>query len=464
MEAEVNAEVEPARVVQPLHSGQPVVGRPKAEDAAGFRAVLARKGFRRLWIGQVLAQLADKFLMFSLLVFINQRSGIASAESLLMIAYTLPSVFLSTAAGVYADRHDKRVLMVATNVLRGAIVLLVPLFSWLTGFNGSSWLLLIPITLAFSSVGQVFAPAEAASIPSLVSRNQIMGATSLFMTTVVITLVLGVPLASLCIAANALLPFYIGAVLFALAAGFIWVIPASLRSEQAPSRERPDLLRELREGLSILRGVPALRIGLIELTLALVVVFTLFALGPAYMVTVLNLHPQDTYILLIPATLGIIAVASVLGQRDPVIKRSRILSNSMVGAGAMLVGIGIVPTILNSLHIRALLLPVTIVIAAGFGAALGVMLITAFTVLQEATTAESRGRIFGGIFAVINAAIALPILLAGVLADVFHSADVPLGGLGVLLAIAGVGAKTRWKASPLHNHGHGAGTNGHVQF
>ena len=436
-----------ARVVQPLHAAPPVVGLPRPEDAAGFRAVLARTSFRRLWIGQVFAQLADKFLMFALLVFINQRSGIASAESLLMIAYTLPSVFLSTAAGVYADRHDKRHLMVGTNLIRAAIVMLVPLFSWLTGFSGGSWLLLVPITLAFSSVGQVFAPAEAASIPSLVSRNQIMGATSLFMTTVVVTLVLGVPLASLCIATNPLLPFYIGAFLFVVAAASIWRIPAKLRAEQTGSMEHPDLLRELKEGLAVLRGVAALRLALVELTVALVVVFTLFALGPSYMTTVLHRSANDTYIVLIPATLGIIIVASVLGQGAPKVQRSRIVTTSMIAAGAMLTAIGLIPTVLSSLHVSSLLLPAAIVIALGFGAALGVLLISAFTVLQEATTPESRGRIFGGIFAVINAAIAVPLLLAGVLADVFHSADVPLAGLGVLLLAGGLAAHTKWRVA-----------------
>jgi MFS family permease len=424
-----------------------VVGRPRPEDAAGFRAVLARTSFRRLWIGQVFAQLADKFLMFALLVFINQRSGIASAESLLMIAYTLPSVFLSSAAGVYADRHDKRQLMVGTNLVRAAIVMLVPLFSWLTGFSGGTWLLLIPITLAFSSVGQVFAPAEAASIPSLVSRDQIMGATSLFMTTVVITLVLGVPLASLCIAATPLLPFYIGAFLFVVAAASIWRIPAKLKAEKAGSIEHPDLLRELKEGLAVLRGVAALRLALVELTVALVVVFTLFALGPSYMTTVLHRNASDTYIVLIPATLGIIIVASVLGQGALNVRRSRLVSTSMIAAGAMLTAIGVIPAVLRSVHLEGLLLPATVAIGLCFGAALGVLLISAFTVLQEATTPESRGRIFGGIFAVINAAIAVPLLLAGVLADVFHSAEVPLGGLGVILLAGGVAAHTKWQVA-----------------
>ena len=135
----------------------------------------------------------------------------------------------------------------------------------------------------------------------------------------------------------------------------------------------------------------------------------------------------------------------MLGQGEPTVQRSRLVWRSMIAAGAMLVAIGVIPTVLKTLHVNAILLPVTIAIAAGFGAALGCLLIPAFTVLQENTTPESRGRIFGGIFAVINAAIAVPLLLAGILADIFHSADVPLGILGVLLLFAGVAAATKWR-------------------
>jgi len=74
-------------------------------------------------------------------------------------------------------------------------------------------------------------------------------------------------------------------------------------------------LTELREGLAILRGSPALRLGLYQLALALVVVFTVFALGPAYMVNVLHRSDQDTYIVLVPATFGLVGTAALLGQR-----------------------------------------------------------------------------------------------------------------------------------------------------
>ena len=109
--------------VAPLHAARPAIAAAP-EQRRGFAAVLRRRDFRYLWGAQLASQLADKFLMFTLLVFMYTLTRRASLQSVLMIAYTLPSVLLSAPAGVYADRHDKRVLMVGTNVVRAGLILL----------------------------------------------------------------------------------------------------------------------------------------------------------------------------------------------------------------------------------------------------------------------------------------------------------------------------------------------------
>jgi MFS family permease len=426
----------------PLHAARPALPSHPAE-AAGFLAVLRRVDFRMLWAAQAASQLADKFLMFSLIVVVYNLSRVSSAESLLMLAYTLPSVLLSAPAGVWADRHDKRILMLATNVVRAGLVLLIPASQHIPGIHGEVWPLIV-VTLLFSAVGQVFAPAEAASIPFLVSREQIMTATSLFMTTVIVTLVFGVPLATLSIKLfGDMAPFFIGSGLFALAALGIWRIGTSLRAASHAAAPRTDVLRELREGMVILGRNPALRIALAQLTLSLVVVFTVFVLGPAYMHNVLGRQPEDTYLVLIPATVGMVATAVVLGRAASLrISRAQLLLGALAVGGVTLVGFGLVPGIFRRVGLGILLTPSAVVFAALFGCALGSLLIPAFTVLQERTTEETRGRIFGGIFAVINAAVALPLLLAGGLADAF-GVDRAVAGLGGLLVAGAVTVRTR---------------------
>jgi MFS family permease len=428
-----------ARERSPLHAARPAVSL-QPEDREGFVAVLRRRDFRFLWAAQAASQLADKFLVFTLLIFMYTISGRASLQSALMIAYTLPSVVLSAPAGVYADRHDKRTVMIACNGIRALLILLIPLAQLVPGVKGQAWPLIV-IMLVFSSVGQAFAPAEAASIPTLVGRNQITEATSLFMTTVILTLVLGVPAATIAIGFfGNQAPFFIAAALFAIAALAVWRVRIGLHSARASNAPAPNLFRELREGLAILRANAALRLGLYELALALVVVFTVFALGPVYLVKVLQRSDQDTYIVLVPATFGLVAAAAALGQRTN-FPRAVVLVASIFTAGGTLALMGVMPSVLRAVNAFSLMTPLSVVLALIFGAALGAVLIPAFTVLQERTTPESRGRIFGGIFTVINAAVAVPLLAAGVLADLF-GVDRVVAALGVLLILGAIAVRT----------------------
>jgi MFS family permease len=364
----------------------------------------------------------------------------ASLQSVLMIAYTLPSVLLSAPSGVYADRHDKRVLMLGTNLVRGALILLIPLTQLFPALRGQAWPLVV-ITLLFSSAGQIFAPAEAASIPSLVTRKQITEATSLFMTTVILTLVLGVPAATSAIGLfGNQAPFYIATGLFGLAALSVWKVSVSLRAEKRSTGPSPSILRELRDGITILRGSAPLRLGLYQLALAIVTVFTIFALGPVYLVEVLKRSDTETYIVLVPAMFGLLATGGLLGQR-PTWSRATTLVTAIAIAGGSLLVMGVVPDLLRTHGAAGLMVPLAVVVGVIFGCALGALLIPAFTVLQERTDSESRGRIFGGIFTVINAAVAIPLLLAGVVSDLIGVARV-VAALGVILIL--VAAAVRW--------------------
>jgi MFS family permease len=431
-----DGEIAPPASRRQLHRARPAVP-PLPDGRQGFGAVLAHRDFRLLWLAQAASQLADKFLMFTLLIVVFDLSHKASIQSALMIAYTLPSVFLSAPAGVYADRHDKRTLMIATNAIRGVLILLIPLIEVLPVVGDQAWPLIV-ITFLFSSVGQLFAPAEAASIPSLVRRDQIMGATSMFMTTVIVTLVVGVPAATLAIRlVGERAPFYIATALFALAAVAIWRIGTPLRVRAVPERAA-SLRRELREGISLIAGNPAIRLGLYQLAVALIVVFTVFALGPVFMVRELHRSDQDTYLVLIPATLGLVAMAAVLAQSagNHFSKAATLVAALAVG-GASLAAIGATPPLLRDLGGEGAVIPILMVLSGIFGCALGALLIPAFTILQERTNEETRGRIFGGIFAVINAAVAIPLLVAGVIADAVGVAVV-VAGLGVIILAGAV--------------------------
>jgi MFS family permease len=261
------------------------------------------------------------------------------------------------------------------------------------------------------------------------------------MTTVILTLVLGVPAATIAIGLfGNQAPFYIATGLFGLAALSVWKVSVSLRAEKRNSGPSQNILRELRDGIAILRGSAPLRLGLYQLALAIVVVFTIFALGPVYLVEVLKRSDTETYIVLVPAMFGLLATGGLLGQR-PTLSRATTLVTAIATAGGSLLIMGVVPDVLRTHGAAGLMVPLAVVVGVIFGCALGALLIPAFTVLQERTDTESRGRIFGGIFTVINAAVAIPLLLAGVLSDLIGVARV-VAALGVILIL--VAGAVRW--------------------
>ncbi len=108
----------------PLHASSPAIP-PTPDETVGFMAVLKVRDFFYLWIAQVLSQLADKFIMFSLVLVVYTLTKQATSQSFLMMAFTFPSVLFSAAAGVYVDRHDKKMLMFVTNILRGGLILVI---------------------------------------------------------------------------------------------------------------------------------------------------------------------------------------------------------------------------------------------------------------------------------------------------------------------------------------------------
>ncbi|HUY98424.1 MAG TPA: MFS transporter [Verrucomicrobiae bacterium] len=411
-------------------------------DVAGLRQVLRNRNFRLLWLAQVAAQLGDKFFAFSLLLSIYALTGQYISDAVLLLAYTIPSVLLSVPAGLYADRYDKRQLMVWANAIRAVLVLLVAVLE-ATGVAQHQAAPLYLITLVFAGVGQFFAPAEAASIPSLVRRRELLAATSLFTMTVIVTIVVAVPAASL---AQRLLglegPYYLGCALFVGSVVAIWGIRTQLGTgpqlaSQVDRRDR-SALRDVRQAFTTVRHDPLLRFAFLVLTAALVVVFTIFALSAGYMVHVLDQPAANSYILLVPATAGMVGMGTVVGRSGVAVHRTATVVRGLAATGCAMLVLGVLPQTLAHFKLVGALIPIAIGLAVVFGLGLGAVLIPAVTLIQEQTEEATRGTVFGGAFVAINLAIAAPLLVAGAIADAIGaSAVIAASGVGLLGAAWG---------------------------
>ena len=413
------------------------------EGPGGFRAVLRHTAFRNIWFAQLAAQLADKFLLFSLIILAYNISGGSTPVAITLLTYTVPAVLFAPIAGVIADRYNRKQIMMWCNFGRAAAVALIPLAALVPTLRGEFGHLLL-ITLVFSAVGQLFGPAEAAVIPTILPRSALITANSMALLTMVLTLVVGGALAPIVSRIDLYAPYWCAVVLLIIGGTLIFAseIPHLQRTTEPPVAESRNRFHqmwvELKEGIDALRASRGLMLAFGQVSIAVLVLFMLFALAPAFVSRVIGIAAQDTYLILGPATGGAILSAVLLGQFVRNIDRSRLLAGSLLANGFTLLLLAAVPSAIA--HFPNLQAQNRITAAAFsflLGVEFGAIMIPAITYLMESTSDEIRGRVFALLYMVINGVTAVPVLVAAALADTIGIARV-IGGLGILLIGGGV--------------------------
>jgi MFS family permease len=92
-----------------------------------YRATLAHRDFRLLWSGMTLSALGDSMSLVALLWLVYQASGSAGQLGWFVVAYTAPVAVGGLVAGSILDRFDRRAVLLADNLIRGAAFAVVPL-------------------------------------------------------------------------------------------------------------------------------------------------------------------------------------------------------------------------------------------------------------------------------------------------------------------------------------------------
>jgi len=331
------------------------------EGPGGFRTVLAFTAFRNIWFAQLAAQLADKFLLFSLIILAYNVSGGSTPVAVTLLTYTVPAVLLAPPAGVLADRVNRKQLMMWCNLGRGAAIALIPIAALVPGLK-TDFVHLLLITFIFSAVGQLFGPAEAAVIPTILPRSALITANSMSLLTMVLTLVVGGALAPILSRIDLYAPYWVGAALLAIAGTLIFAseIPPVNRTAdpavaESASRFRRMLI-DIKEGIDAVRASRGLMLAFFQLSVAVLVLFMLFTLAPAFVTKVIGISALDTYVVLVPATTGAILSAIVLGQFLRNIDRPRLLAISMIAFGVTMLGLAAVSQAMSQvpdLHLHA---------------------------------------------------------------------------------------------------------------
>jgi Na+/melibiose symporter-like transporter len=400
-----------------------------SQPVAPPRASVYRDGnFRRFWIAVTVSGMGSHITLLAMpLAAVLTLHASATQLGLLAAFQYVPVLFVTPFAGVMADVFPVKLTNALADLLRGVVLLAVPVLAWLDQLT-IVWLYLLALLLGcLKSVADV---AHHSMLPHIVADDELVAGNSAVNTSYSVTNVAGPGLGGLLIQAiNATTAILLDAISFFVSAGLI----GSLRMRAADHDEapqRPRWLVMVREGFTYLfRDRRLLSLGLLSgMTNLFLTAFTTILVF--YAVTTLSL---STTVLGIVFATG--AVGGVLGSNAAKRVGDRLTPPTAMLAALVVVGTGVAALALAALVTggparAAILIAGTLVLSAGEG----VYNVHAMSTRQSLAKREMLGRVTASYRLMSHGAMPLGALLGGVFGEKI-GAGPTIGVAGLVIAV-----------------------------
>lgn len=400
------------------------------------------KPFFFLVLSEIFSIFASNLLSFVLLIVVFNISNSNTAVAGVVLAVTLPNVLFGILAGVMVDRWNKKNVLFVTNILRALLVIPLAFFH--------TYLAVVYIfAFCISVIMQFFIPAETPIIPLLVRKDLLLSANALFGMGIYASILLAYassgPFLYLFGKTNI---FFFISFIFLIAGIFIYLIKAS-KSKIEPKVTEGRILSFQEESklvFNLISKTKNLYHALFSLTLAQVIILVFASIGPGYAEQVLRIRVESFPVLFVtPAIIGVVLGSVIIGSFLHKISKSTLTKFGLflMGISILLLPYGskvesraIVHLINSSLpHILMInVLHIMVVLAFVLGFAMSFVFIPANTTLQEETSDESRGKIYGFMNTFVGIMSIVPILLVGGLSDIFGVKTI-ITAVGIIVLI-----------------------------
>jgi DHA3 family macrolide efflux protein-like MFS transporter len=376
--------------------------------------------FQRLWLAQSVSLLGDFVAVFAVQIAVTFRMhGSARDMAGVFIASLIPGICLGPFAGVFADRWDPRRTLIASDLARALLILLLALAAKLPQIYA--------ISFAIGCVSSFFHPALAITVPLLVPRERLLAATARLQQTMQL-----VRIASPAVASALAGGWGERACYYADSASFVFsaTMLATLRDSRPSVEKRPaaglsEVMRDLAAGLRFLLGDPKLSFVVLSIAMGTFAASGFASLASLYVRDLLHRGPVVLALISSLIGAGTVAGSAVLGSlfrgREP----SLLISGGMTGVGASILLFAAVPT-----PSAALLGSV------GMGLGVAVVIVAATALLQSGTPTPLRGRVSGASASLTSGAQLAAMTLSGVCAASIGIRGVFLLSAALLFATA----------------------------
>lgn len=372
------------------------------------------------------SQIGLNAIYFILTIKIYDLTKSSTAVSILLLTFTLPSIFFGYLAGVYVDQLSLKKVMLLTNLVRSILIMFLIFL-----INSPLLLLILVFLLAFATL--FFVPAEGAAIPALVTEKRLIAANSLFSLTLQLSVVIGFLAGgfSLSFLGEKVTLFSIF-LLFILSLLLNLFLPEEIRADI--EERRGGMLANFVKGVVFVFSKKIIRDSIFFLTMSATIILILATIGPSYVDKVLQTKVTNASLLIIaPATLGMAIGAVAIGTIGHRLKERTMVNFGLLGMGLTFLLI----TYLSSASFGSTyhILSLALIFFLGFENALITIPVT--TDFQRNTPEELRGRAYGVLSTFVSGVATLPVLISGALSDTFGVRTVLLT-LGVVVLAFGI--------------------------
>ena len=361
--------------------------------------------FYTIWAGQAVSLITSAILQMAIIFYLTEKTGSAMVLSMASLVGFLPYAVFGPAIGVLVDRHDRKKIMIGADLIiaaAGAVLSIVALYMELP-----VWMVMI--VLFIRSIGTAFhTPALNAVTPLLVPEEQLTKCAGYSQSLQSISYIVSPAVAALLYSVwdlNAIIAIdVLGAVIASIT---VAIVRIPKLGDQVQSLE-PNFIREMKEGIVVMRQNKGLFALLLLGTLYTFVYMPINALYPLISMEYFNGTPMHISITEIAFASGMLAGGLILGRLGSYEKRVPLITGSFFMMGASLAIAGLLPPSGFSIFVvSCAIMGLSVPFYSGVQTAL----------FQQKIKPEYLGRVFSFTGSIMSLAMPLGLILSGFFAD-----------------------------------------------
>lgn len=402
---------------------------------ARLRELLRDKNFFFLWFGQIISNFGDRLNQMALIGLVYARTPGSTFELAKLMSFTVLPVFLiGPIAGIYVDRWNRKWTMIGCDLLRGFLVLLIPLaVIYSRGMTPIYCIVFLVFTIT-----RFFLPSKLSIIPDIVSKERLLLANSLISTTMMIATILSFGFGGILVSMLGVRgSFYVDSISYFLSAATIAFIfvkekisQSYVRYERLNRRLFSSILEDIKEGIRYLRTHRDVRLVSNILFLLMSGVGAIYVIIIVFIQEALGSATRDLGLLVMFLGLGLLLGSLIYGRLGQRFSRRKVMFFALSITGALVIIFTIFVQLTSSFFLAG-------VMSLLLGIFISPMIVSSNTLMHEVIPDVLRGRIFSSIEIIIHIAFLGSLLVSSILGE-FIERYFLLISVGIIFSIVGI--------------------------